>query len=157
MLVFGMLCSLCPELLLEHPWGHLGLSWAILKPPWSHLAPNWAYLGPSLGLPGVILAEFTQNLLGHFLCVTQNLPGQILRNAKFARASKFCVMQNLLRQILSMGHLGPSCGHLWGILGLSSAYVGATLGYLGAILGPSWACWGLFYLYFTSLRSQSGL
>ena len=66
----------CPELLLENPWGHLVLSWAILTPPWSYLGPYWAHLGPILGCPGAILAEFPQNLLG-----------QILRNAKFAKAN----------------------------------------------------------------------
>merc|ERR1712026_605634 len=54
----------------------LGPSWAILKPPWSHLGPYWAHLGPILGLPGATPAEFTQNL-----------PGQSLRNAKFALAN----------------------------------------------------------------------
>ena len=41
-----------------------------------YLGPYWAHLGPILGCPGAILAEFTQNL-----------PGQIVRNAKFALAN----------------------------------------------------------------------
>merc|ERR1712026_580074 len=72
---FGILPPwLCPELLLEHPGGHLGPSWPILKPPWSYLVPYWADLGTILGLPGAILDE-----------VMQNLRGQILCNANFAR------------------------------------------------------------------------
>ena len=65
--------------------GHLGLSCSHLG---AILGPSWAHLGPILGLPGAILAEFMQNLLG-----------QISRNPKFAKAN-FRVTQNLLRQIL---------------------------------------------------------
>ena len=61
-------------------WSNLGANlvpaWATLKPPWSYLGPYGAYLGPILGFPGASLAEFSQNL-----------PGQILRNAKFALAN----------------------------------------------------------------------
>merc|ERR1712026_413790 len=92
----------CPELLLENPWGHLGLSWAILMPPWNYLGPYWAQLGPILGCPAAILAEFTQNLLG-----------QILRNAKFARAN--------FVYGLSWAIFGPSWGHLGAMLGLPGA------------------------------------
>ena len=74
-LFFGILPPwLFPEPLLEHPGGHLGPSWPILKPPWSYLVPYWADLGTILGLPGAILAE-----------VMQNLRRQILCNANFAR------------------------------------------------------------------------
>ena len=48
---------------------------------------------------------------------------------------KFCVTQNLPRQSLRMGHLGPSCGHLGAILGLFWSHLGLSWGHLGAISG----------------------
>ena len=120
-----------------------GPSWAILGYLAATLEPSWAILGPILGPSWAILVPSWPSLRGKFR-VTQNLPGQILRNAKFARANfayreicqcKFCVTQNLLGQILCMGHLGLSWCHVDAILG----HFGNTLGYLGAILGPFWA------------------
>ena len=57
----------------------LGLSWAILGYLQATVELSWAilsHLGPILGILGAIPTEFTQNL-----------PEQILRNAKFARAN----------------------------------------------------------------------
>ena len=57
----------------------LGPSGAIvgyLETTLDYLGPYWAHLGPILGCPGASLAEFQQNL-----------PRQILCNAKFARAN----------------------------------------------------------------------
>ena len=118
-----------------------GLSWAILQPPRSHLGLYWAHLVPTLGLPGAILAEFMQNLLGQILC-----------NAKFATAnfeSKFCVTQNLPRQSLcntkfasanfayglSWAILGPCWGDFGATVGQCWSHLGLSWGYVGVILG----------------------
>ena len=114
--------------------GYLG---AILKPPWNHLGRYWAHLGPILGLPGAILAEFMQNLLGQILC-----------NAKFATAnfeSKFCVTQNLPRQLLCKAKLARASfryGPSWSTLGPSWGHCGAILGPSWGILEPPWAILG---------------
>ena len=74
-------------------WAILGYLKATLVPSWAILAPSWAHLGPSWGHLDRVSAKFAgahfvycKICLGKF-CVTQNLLGQILRNAKFAVAN----------------------------------------------------------------------
>ena len=99
------------------------------------LGPSWAFLG--LSWPS--LRKICQ---GKF-CVTQNLLGQILRNAKFAKAN--------FAYGPSWATLGPS----WNDLGAILRPFGRSLGLSWAILSPSCAVPGPLYLYFPCCRSQS--
>ena len=106
-----------------------------------HIGP---ILGPSRAFPGPSRPSL-RNICRSKFCVTQNLPKQILRNAKFAKA-KFahgpilCHLEAIL---------GPSWCHLEAIL----CQFGGTLGYLEAILGLFRAFLG----YFTSTFCPAGL
>ena len=90
---------LFPELLVEHPWGHLGLSC-------SHLGAILGYIGPILGPSRAFLGLSWLSFCGK-LCVTQNLLGQISCNAKFANANLHKLGQDCPRKAQDGPKMGP--------------------------------------------------